>query len=106
RIRDEHGSAVLLVSHDMAVITGMCSRVIVMYRGRIVEQLATTDLIAGRARHPYTRALLAAVPTMDSERGTPLNTIPEGAVFEDAVLDPEEPQGGELNEAADPQVIG
>lgn len=83
RIRAEHDSAVLLVSHDMAVITGMCSRVMVMYQGQIVEQIATTDLLAGRAQHPYTRALLAAVPTMDSVRGTPLATIPEDAVFDD-----------------------
>jgi len=81
RVREDHGSALLLVSHDIAVVTGMCSRIIVMYRGRIVEQISTEDLIAGRAQHPYTKALLAAVPAMDSEPGTPLATIPEDADF-------------------------
>jgi ABC-type dipeptide/oligopeptide/nickel transport system ATPase component len=80
-VNREEGSAVLLVSHDIAVVTGLCSRVMVMYRGRLVEDLPVSELLAGRAAHPYTRALLAAVPDMSAEPGTPFVTIPEGTDF-------------------------
>jgi peptide/nickel transport system permease protein len=80
-VNREEGAAVLLVSHDIAVVTGLCSRVMVMYRGHIVEDLAVSDLVAGRAAHPYTRALLAAVPDMDATPGAPFVTIPEGSDF-------------------------
>jgi ABC-type dipeptide/oligopeptide/nickel transport system ATPase component/ABC-type dipeptide/oligopeptide/nickel transport system permease subunit len=80
-VNREEGSAILLVSHDIAVVTGLCSRVMVMYRGRLVEDLPVADLLAGAARHPYTRALLAAVPDMNGEPGTPFATIPEGTDF-------------------------
>jgi len=50
--------AVILVSHDLAVISEVTDRIAVMHGGEIVEQLATADLL--KARHPYTRALLAA----------------------------------------------
>ena len=83
QIRADVGSAILLISHDMAVVTGMCSRVLVMYNGHIVENIMVTDLVRGCARHPYTRALLAAVPTMTGDRGRKLATIPEGQEFED-----------------------
>lgn len=77
RISREARSAVLFVSHDIAVVTGLCTRVLVMYRGEIVEQIAVPDLVAGRAEHPYTRALLAAVPSMTGDRSRPLATIGE-----------------------------
>lgn len=73
--RQETGAALLLISHDMAVVTGVCSRVLVMYQGEIVEDVTTEDLLAGRAQHPYTRALIAAVPTMSTPRDLPLPTI-------------------------------
>lgn len=76
-VRAETGAALLLISHDMAVITSVCTRILVMFDGNIVEDIDTDDLIAGNARHPYTRALLAAVPTMTTPRGVPLATIDE-----------------------------
>ncbi|WGW11596.1 dipeptide/oligopeptide/nickel ABC transporter permease/ATP-binding protein [Saxibacter everestensis] len=82
-IRDDNDTAVLLISHDIAVVTALCSRVLVMYRGRIVETILVADLVAGKARHPYTQALLASVPAMDSDRSRPLMTIPEGQSFGD-----------------------
>jgi peptide/nickel transport system permease protein len=82
-VNREEGSAVLLVSHDIAVVTGLCTRVMVMYRGQLVEDLPTSELVAGRASHPYTRALLAAVPDIDAVPGTPFVTIPEGSDFTD-----------------------
>lgn len=80
-VNEEENAAILLVSHDIAVVTGLCSRVLVMYRGSIVEDVSVEDLVAGRARHAYTRALLEAVPTMKAEKGESFATIPEGTVF-------------------------
>ena len=74
-VRREHGTAILLISHDVSVIGEICDRVLVMYAGRIVEELAAGDLHSG-ARHPYTRALVAAVPSMSTPRDQPLATIP------------------------------
>jgi oligopeptide/dipeptide ABC transporter ATP-binding protein len=74
-IREADGVALLLISHDVAVVRQVCDRVLVMYAGRIVEDLPATDL-ATRARHPYTRALAAAVPDMDSDLHRPLAVIP------------------------------
>jgi oligopeptide/dipeptide ABC transporter ATP-binding protein len=73
------GTSVLLISHDIGVVGTVCHRILVMYAGRVVEELSAADLRAGRARHPYTRALLAASPRLE-EPGTgeraPLATIP------------------------------
>jgi oligopeptide/dipeptide ABC transporter ATP-binding protein len=59
----------------VAVVRQLCDRVLVMYAGRIVEDLPAADLVGG-ARHPYTRALVAAVPDMDSPLDRPLAVIP------------------------------
>ncbi|WP_432826661.1 dipeptide/oligopeptide/nickel ABC transporter permease/ATP-binding protein [Dactylosporangium sp. CA-092794] len=75
RLNAETGAALLLVSHDIAVVTNRCSRVLVMYGGRVVEDASSDELLAGPA-HPYARALLAAVPTMTSDRDRALATIP------------------------------
>ncbi|KOV86698.1 dipeptide/oligopeptide/nickel ABC transporter permease/ATP-binding protein [Nocardia sp. NRRL S-836] len=75
RIRAERSTAVLLISHDITVVAQTCDRVLVMYAGRIVEELPTAELFTA-ARHPYTTALLAAVPSMDTDRDRPLAVIP------------------------------
>jgi oligopeptide/dipeptide ABC transporter ATP-binding protein len=67
--------ALLFISHDITVVGQVCDRVMVMYAGKIVEQLPAVDL-AAHARHPYTRALLAAVPSMETSRELPLAVIP------------------------------
>ncbi|MDW5597404.1 dipeptide/oligopeptide/nickel ABC transporter permease/ATP-binding protein [Conexibacter stalactiti] len=74
-VRAEADSALLLISHDIAVVAGMCERVVVMYAGVVVEDLPVAELLAG-PRHPYTRALLAALPDMETPRERPLATIP------------------------------
>jgi peptide/nickel transport system permease protein len=74
-IRTEDEVAVLLISHDITVVAQVCDRVLVMYAGRIVEDLPADDLASG-ARHPYTRALLAAVPDLETPLEEPLAVIP------------------------------
>jgi peptide/nickel transport system ATP-binding protein len=61
RLRSELGLSMLFISHDLSVVRFLCSRVMTMYRGEIVEQSETEEIFA-RPRHPYTRALLAAAP--------------------------------------------
>jgi peptide/nickel transport system permease protein len=74
-VRHTTSAALLLISHDITVVGQVCERVLVMYAGRIVEDVSTADL-STRARHPYTRALLAAVPHLGTERDLPLTVIP------------------------------
>ena len=74
-IRRRDDIALLLISHDVSVVAEICDRVLVMYAGRIVEDLPADEL-ATNSRHPYTRALLAAVPDMDTDLGLPLATVP------------------------------
>jgi oligopeptide/dipeptide ABC transporter ATP-binding protein len=72
---EDTGCALLFISHDLAVVTSVCDRVLVMYAGRIVEDLPASELPAG-ARHPYTQALLATLPDLDSDPDAALPTIP------------------------------
>ena len=74
-INQEHGTTIVLISHDVGVVAELCSRMIVMYAGRIVED-ADIDTILDRPAHPYTRALIAAVPDLDVDPDTELATIP------------------------------
>lgn len=67
-------TTVLLVSHDLGVVREICSRIIVMYAGFIVEE-GEVDKVLSRPIHPYTRQLLASIPTAE-KRGQPLYTIP------------------------------
>jgi oligopeptide/dipeptide ABC transporter ATP-binding protein len=74
-IREADDVALVLISHDVTVVGEVCDRVLVMYAGRIVEDLPASAL-ATDARHPYTRALVAAVPDMDTDLERPLAVIP------------------------------
>jgi oligopeptide/dipeptide ABC transporter ATP-binding protein len=67
-LRDERGMSVLLVTHDLGVVAGTCERTYVMYAGRIVETGPTRALFA-RPLHPYTRGLLASVPSAGAAGG-------------------------------------
>jgi oligopeptide/dipeptide ABC transporter ATP-binding protein len=68
--RDELGLAAIYISHDLALIRYVCERTLVMYLGRVVEEGPTAELIA-TPLHPYTRALVAAVPVprVQQDRG-------------------------------------
>jgi len=74
RLQRERGLTIIFITHDLGLVAEICDHVAVLYMGRIVEE-ADTDSIFHDTRHPYTRALLAALP---SERtwGRPLNVIP------------------------------
>ena len=69
----ELGMAVILITHDLGVVAGTCDRVVVMYAGRVVEAAETRELFRNPL-HPYTRALLAALPAASNEHD--LYTIP------------------------------
>jgi peptide/nickel transport system ATP-binding protein len=75
RLKRELGMAVLLITHDMGVIAEHADRVLVMYAGQIIES-ASRQALFTRARHPYTEALLAAVPAVTAGPRTALATIP------------------------------
>ncbi len=67
-LRDRLGTAIVLITHNMGVVADMADRVVVMYRGNIVEQAPAGQLFA-EPKHPYTRALLDAVPHLGRENG-------------------------------------
>ncbi len=69
------GTALIMITHDLGVVAGLCDTVHVMYQGRVVESARRRPLFAD-PHHPYTGGLLASVPRLDSPRGQPLNPIP------------------------------
>ncbi len=88
-LRRERNMALVLISHDLGMVSEMTERVVVMYCGRVVEDTPTTALFAGPA-HPYTRGLIAALPDLEGPRrrliaipGTvpPPDRLPSGCPF-------------------------
>lgn len=77
RLQREQGFGVFFISHDLDLVSDFCDRIAVLYGGRVVELGATAEILA-RPRHPYTRALLEALPGRATP-GAPLPTVP-GAV--------------------------
>jgi peptide/nickel transport system ATP-binding protein len=75
RLNAELNTAVLLITHNVALVARLCRRMIVMYAGRVVEEGPTEALFA-TPQHPYTWSLLRAVPGIDGTRGTRLVTVP------------------------------
>jgi oligopeptide/dipeptide ABC transporter ATP-binding protein len=75
RLQKQLGMAMVLITHDVGVVARVADRVAVMYAGAIVE-LGTADEILKRPRHPYTRALLAAVPAPDAAVGSRFTGLP------------------------------
>jgi oligopeptide/dipeptide ABC transporter ATP-binding protein len=74
RLQGESGMAIILVTHNLAIAANHTDEVAVMYGGKIVEYAPTGELFS-RMRHPYTRALIAAVPRLDAAAGEPFMTI-------------------------------
>ena len=86
-LKERSNAALLFISHDLSVVAQVAERVAVMRRGKIVE-MATCAQLFTNPQHPYTRSLLAAVPTMRSRRDAPLatqetaNIAPDGPLIE------------------------
>ena len=89
KIQKEEGMSILLITHDLGVVAEMCTRVIVMYAGEIVEE-APVDVLFYQPAHPYTKGLIASVPKLGSgvkvlpsiPGSVPdLSSLPEGCRF-------------------------
>ncbi|MGC9311430.1 MAG: ABC transporter ATP-binding protein [Sediminispirochaetaceae bacterium] len=74
-LSDRLGTSVIMITHDLGVVAGMCDRIIVMYAGRIIEEAHTDDLFAD-PKHPYTQGLINSVPRLDKKTGQKLTSIP------------------------------
>jgi oligopeptide transport system ATP-binding protein len=74
KMQRELGMAVIFITHDLGVVSGLCDRVQVMYAGRIVETADTRTLFYS-PKHPYSRALQRSIPSMQP-KGSELFTIP------------------------------
>ncbi len=68
-------TSILLITHDLSVVAGLCDRVLVMYAGQIVEEATVLELFKD-PRHPYTKRLLHSIPRIDMPHGIPLDPIP------------------------------
>jgi oligopeptide/dipeptide ABC transporter ATP-binding protein len=77
KLVEDRETALILITHDLGVVAGMCERVNVMYAGMFMET-GSAEQLFGRPRHPYTLGLLQSVPRLDAERKTKLHPI-EGA---------------------------
>jgi len=79
RLRAERELSYLLITHNLAVVSELCEQTAVLYLGRVAETGPTASLLASPA-HPYTLALLSAVPEMDPARRRPRITLPGGTL--------------------------
>jgi len=73
-LRRERGLSILLVTHDLGIVSSTCERVLVMYAGRVVESASARELFR-RPLHPYSAALLRSLPRLDSKPGERLDSI-------------------------------
>lgn len=108
RLKDELGLALLLVTHDLAVVGETCERVAIMYAGRIVETGRTAEVFAG-ARHPYSDGLLAAAPDVDRPGVRPhgIPGTPPAAVVQSAcAFAPRCPRADDLCRTVRPRLAG
>ncbi|WP_262003627.1 MULTISPECIES: ABC transporter ATP-binding protein [Microbacterium] len=76
RLADEHGTAVVLITHDLGVAAGFCERIHVMRHGRVIEE-APVDTLYAEPEHPYTKALLGAVVDLTIDVHEPIRTAAE-----------------------------
>lgn len=90
-IRDEYGTSIIMISHDIGVISEMCDRAAIMYCGSIVEQGTIEDIFTAPS-HPYTRGLMDCIPQLDKDEKSlynipgivpPLYNLPIGCRFAD-----------------------
>ncbi len=74
-LQRQRNTSIVLITHDLGVVAGVCDRVQVMYAGRIVETADVNDLFASPS-HPYTRGLLDSLPRLDRDHSEALRSIP------------------------------
>ncbi len=74
-LQKRRGTSILLITHDLGVVAGVCHRVLVMYAGRVVEKAPVHDLFDS-PKHPYTLGLLNSLPRFDQEQSKLLQAIP------------------------------
>ncbi len=74
RLNEESGTAILLITHNLALVASLCDRIVVLYAGRVVETGPTVVLFAD-PQHPYTWSLLKAIPRLDQPRGERLVSV-------------------------------
>lgn len=84
RLRQERGLGILLISHDLGVVTRLCAETVVLYRGEVVERGRTERLLT-RPRHPYTATLRRSVPEFGAPFRVPLVPSPDAARLDPAV---------------------
>ena len=93
-LKSEFNTAIIMITHDLGVIAGICNKVLVMYAGRTMEY-GTTDELFYDPHHPYSRGLLEAIPRLDNQGevlttipGNPPNllSLPTGCPFQDRCL--------------------
>ncbi|MCA9123318.1 MAG: ABC transporter ATP-binding protein [Planctomycetales bacterium] len=75
KLQSDHGTSIIMITHDLGVVANICHRVLVMYGGRIVER-ADVDPLFSNPRHPYTLGLLDSVPRCDTDLTSKLKVIP------------------------------
>lgn len=83
KMRQDFGTSIILITHDLGVVAEMADQVVVMYAGQVVEY-ASADDIFDYPLHPYTKALLAAIPSLEQEKETLYSipgTVPDAAAF-------------------------
>jgi ABC-type dipeptide/oligopeptide/nickel transport system ATPase component len=73
-LQESRQMALMLITHNLGIVAEVCDRVIVMYKGKVVEAKPVNELFAN-PEHPYTRSLLGSIPRLDSPLKTPLPTV-------------------------------
>jgi oligopeptide transport system ATP-binding protein len=109
-VREEFGMALVLISHDLAVVAGLADRILVMYAGRIVENAAAAEVFR-RPRHPYTAELLKCIPSLSAPRTARLPTLAgqpprPGEILAGCSFAPRCPRAAELCRTERPLLLG
>jgi peptide/nickel transport system ATP-binding protein len=87
-LRERYGIAILFITHDLALARHICDRIAVMYLGRIVE-IAPTEELVEKPLHPYTKALIAAIPEPDPRNRFKYRNVPiKGEIPSAAAIPP------------------
>ncbi|MFY0546096.1 ABC transporter ATP-binding protein [Brevibacillus sp. H7] len=67
KLKEQKGTSIIFITHDLGVVAEMCDRVVVMYAGQVIEEAPVRELFLN-PQHPYTRGLIASIPTLDQQK--------------------------------------